>query len=109
MTASLQFENVSAMFAENPGIFGKPAAAALSGLSHGDIVCLFFVVGFSSTRGHKSERILVKITDMQHDCYRGALLTPSKYRHDLQPGDEITFHSEHIAAVLAENFAAITP
>ncbi|QJB31337.1 hypothetical protein HF324_08140 [Chitinophaga oryzae] len=101
MTTSIQFENVSAILAENPGIFSKPAAEELSRLTFGDTVCLFFVYGFSSTSGRKAERLMARVTAVEAHQYKGVLLSPTRHIQNIQPGDEITFSGEHIAAVLA--------
>ncbi|MGN7823824.1 hypothetical protein HGH92_28405 [Chitinophaga varians] len=100
--ASIQFENVSAILAENPGVFSKPAAEELSRLTHGDTVCLFFVYGFS-TSGRKAERLLARVTAVEAHQYKGILLSPTRHVKTIQQGDEVTFSSEHIAAVLAES------
>jgi hypothetical protein len=101
MTTSIQFENVSDILAENPGIFSKPDPEELSRLTYGDTVCLFFVYGISSRTGRKAERLLAKVTAVEEHQYKGVLLSPTQYAKAIQPGDEITFSGEHVAAVLA--------
>ncbi|MBC9933234.1 hypothetical protein [Chitinophaga qingshengii] len=96
---SIQFENISAMLAENPGVFSQPAAEELSRLTHGDTVCLFCIYGFSSTSGRKAARLLAKVTAVEAHQYKGILLSSTQHLKTVQAGDEITFSNEHIAAI----------
>lgn len=92
-------QNVEASHREAPRTFSIPRSDQRSRLNVGDLVKLVFEADRPSAKGFTAERMWVEVREIRPSGFVGALDSQPSFISNLQPGDQVEFGPEHVAAL----------
>lgn len=94
-----RLQNVEELSQLHPRTFFIPPATERANLKPKDLVKLIFVLDEEAPNGMEAERMWVQVGGRDGDVYSGFLDNQPSLIKTLEPGDQVQFRSEHVAAL----------